>query len=117
MAEACCHAIYGLKALNQQLGKAGACEYVLQTLTLHPANATVAQWVCRAIGTLAEHEPNKEELDKHNVCRIVTQALLKHVSSDSLLSAALFMKDTSSAGVAQWGCTAIYYIAKVSVLM
>ncbi len=23
------------------------------------ANATVAQWVCRAIGTLAEYEPNK----------------------------------------------------------
>jgi hypothetical protein len=115
VAEACCHAIFGLKALNQMLGKAGACEFVLQTLTQHPANATVAQWVCRAIGTLAEYEENKVELDKHNVCKIVTQALQKHVSSDSLLSAALFVRDTSSAGVAQWGCTAIYYIAKGGV--
>ncbi len=41
VAEACCHAIYGLKALNQQLGKAGACEYVLQTLTLHPGERNV----------------------------------------------------------------------------
>jgi len=36
----------------------------------------------------------------------------RHVSSNNMLSA-VFMRDTTSnAAVAQWGCTAIYYIAR-----
>jgi hypothetical protein len=68
------------------------------------------------LGSLADYEPNKIVLDKNNVCRVLVQVLQKHVSGDGLLQAvgSVFKKDTSSAGVAQWGCTAIYYIAKVN---
>jgi hypothetical protein len=108
--ESCCHAIFALKPLNQQLGRSDACSYTLQALTTHPANNKVAEWVCRAIGSLVENDGNKQHLDSLGVCKIITGALQRHVATDNIFSA--FSKDTSSAGVAQWGCTAIYYLSK-----
>lgn len=108
--EACCQAIHGLKCLNDKLGKGGACEYIVQALTTHASSTVVAEWVCRAIGSLAESKYNKIEFEKHHITKIVTSTLLKHVSNESYLNA--FSKDTSGAGVAQWGCTAIYYLAQ-----
>ncbi|RYG69840.1 hypothetical protein EON64_01705 [archaeon] len=109
--EAACQAVFGLKLLNDTLGQGGACEYVLQALTLHPSSSAVAEWVCRAIGSLAESKFNKIEFEKHQVAKVITSTLQRHVGSEGILSAA-FTKDKSSAGVAQWGCTAIYYLAK-----
>ncbi len=108
--ESCCHAIFALKPLNQHLGQSDACSFTLQALTTHPANNRVAEWVCRAIGSLVENDRNKQHLDSLGVCRIITGALQRHVATDNIFSA--FSKDTSSAGVAQWGCTAIYYLSK-----
>lgn len=43
--ESCCRAIYGLRGLNQELGKAGVCELVLETFAQHANSGAVAQWV------------------------------------------------------------------------
>ena len=104
--EACCRSIFSLKELNILLGAAGACEAVLPVLTQHPASENVAQWVCRAIGSLAENPSNKKILGASYACETVTQALQRHVANESILSVVL-MRNTSSAGVAQWGCSAM----------
>lgn len=59
--------------------------------------------VCRAIGSLAELKENKKELDTHNVCKVVTHALLRHVSGDSVFAAVFAFQSEHSAAVAQWG--------------
>jgi hypothetical protein len=108
IAEACCRAIYELRPLNAWLGRAGACALVLETFALHPNSGAVAQWVCRAIGSLAELRENKIELDKHNVCRAVTNALQKHVSGDGVFSSVFSFQSSHSAAIAQWGEPHIY---------
>ena len=109
--EACCRAIFSLKDQNILLGAAGACEAVLPILAQHPGSEAVAQWVCRAIGSLAENQNNKKILGASSACEVVTAALQRHVANDSLLSVVL-MRSTSSAGVAQWGCAAMYFLAR-----
>ena len=112
--QSCCQVIFNLKSLNHLWGQYNTCELILMALTIHPNNPVVAEWVCRVIGTLAENDHNKMELEKHSVCKVIVGAIQKHVSTDSLLSLSLssFMKDNSSEGVARWGCTAIYFLAK-----
>eukprot|EP00981_Chlorochromonas_danica_P005406 scaffold1091_cov164-Ochromonas_danica.AAC.29 len=107
--EACCQAICGLKSLTDHLGQSGICEHIIHALTIHVASTSVAEWVCRAIGSLAESQYNKIEMEKHHISKIVTSTLQRHVSNDGILS--VFSRDQSSAGVVQWGCTAIYYLA------
>lgn len=84
---------------------------MVTALNVHIDSVRVNQFACQAIGSLCEFQANKEILDRYNVCGAVTSALQRYVSSNSMLSA-VFMKDTSNAAVAQWGCTAIYYIAR-----
>lgn len=45
---------------------------------------------------------------------MLTSALQRHVSGDNVFSSVSFFSkySSSSAGVAQWGCAAIYYLAK-----
>lgn len=120
MVEACCQAIFALKYLNSQLGTLGACDFVVQSLHNHPAQASVAEWVCRCIGSLAEYEKNKSDLDAGGVCKVVTSALQRHVHTDSLVLSSFLSSNnsntlkasSSAAGVAQWGCMAIYYLAR-----
>lgn len=109
--EACCRAIFSLKEQNILLGAAGACEAVLPILAQHPGSEAVAQWVCRAIGSLAEDLNNKKILGASSACEVITAALQRHVANESLLSVVL-MRNTSSAGVAQWGCAAMYFLAR-----
>ena len=111
--EACCRAIFSLKELNTLLGGVGACEAVLPILAQHPASEAVAQWVCRAIGSLAENQSNKKILGASSACEVIIAALQRHVANETLLSVVL-MRNTSSAGVAQWGCAAIYFLARGS---
>jgi hypothetical protein len=112
--QCCCQVIFNLKSLNHLWGKYNTCELILMALTVHPNNAVVAEWVCRSIGTLAENDSNKMELEKYGASKTIVSAIQKHVSSDSLLSLSFssFLKDNSSEGVARWGCTAIYFLAK-----
>lgn len=86
-------------------------QLVVQAFNVHIDSVKVNQYACQAIGSLCELHTNKEILDRYNVCGAVTSALQRYVSSNSMLSA-VFLKDTSNAAVAQWGCTAIYYIAR-----
>jgi len=69
--------------------------------------------VCRAIGSLAELRENKLDLDKNNVCKIVINALQKHVSGDSLFSSVFQFQSNHSAAVAQWGL----FVCFISMLM
>lgn len=123
LVEACCRAIFALKTLNLKWQTLGASELVLQAWQTHANNAAVAEWVCRAIGSLAEYDRNKADLDEGGVCKVVTAALQRHVASDALSLSSLVRVATSTtsssttsaaaaAGVAQWGCTAIYYLAR-----
>jgi hypothetical protein len=84
---------------------------VVDALNLHADSWNVNHFACRAIAGLAQLPSNKLLLDRCAVCTAVTSALNKYVASSNMLSA-VFMRDTSNAAVAQWGCTAIYYIAR-----
>lgn len=109
--EACCRAVFSLKSQNSLLGVEGVCEAVLLILAQHPGSEAVAQWVCRAIGSLAENQNNKKILGANSACEVITAALQRHVANETLMSV-VFMRNTSSAGVAQWGCAAMYFLAR-----
>lgn len=87
-------------------------QMVVVALTTHADSVSVSQYACQAIASLSELQSNKDQLDKHNVCTAVTAVLQKYVASNSMLSAVFMREDTGNAAVAQWGCTAIYYLAR-----
>ena len=83
----------------------------MDALVQHAETWTVNQYACQAIGALSELPANKQLLDRYNACAAVTASLQRYVSSNGMLSA-VFLRDNSNAAVAQWACTAIYYIAR-----
>lgn len=130
---ASCRLIVATSSLNAAWGAMGACRLVVtQALPLYPNSALIAEWVCRAIGSLAEYDKNKQLLDDHGVCKVVTSALCVAAPGETVFSAIFGDsshnnnnsnanvsgddRNTASggdvSGVAQWGCTAIYHLAR-----
>lgn len=108
--EACCRAIYSLHPLNMDFAAAGVCQLIVPALSHHLNNENVAQWICKVLTSLGKYENNKVTLYKCGVCEAITASLQRHVGNESILSVML-MRNTSSAGVAQWGCDAMFSIA------
>lgn len=108
--QSCCRAIYALKDLNPLWYECSVAELVVSGLNQHIQDVDAVEWIFKAIGSLAEFPPNKEIMDSNGVCKSIATAMHRHVSSETIFTA--FSRDTSSAGVAQWGCAAIYYLAK-----
>lgn len=126
---ASCRLIVATPSLNAAWGAAGACRLVVtQALPLYPNSALIAELACRAIGSLAEYDKNKQLLDDHGVCQVVTSALCVAAPGETVFTVIFGDSSNSNAnssgdnrskatggdvsGVAQWGCTAIYHLAR-----
>lgn len=108
--EACCRAIFALHPLNEDFANTGICPLIVPALMLHLSNEVVAQWICKVLTSLGRLDSNKLALYKEGVCEAITASLQRHVGNETLLSVML-MRNTSSAGVAQWGCDAMFSMA------
>lgn len=105
MCRACCQAVQALSALAGTLGRLGVCALVVQALTQqHSSRSDVTEWGCRALGSLAECDDNRGELDAHEAYRVVVQSLQRHVSGSSdlmsSLNIGLTLNNNSSASIA-----------------
>lgn len=63
LSEAACRAIVACGQLNEALGHADACETVIAALKQHQMDEAIAQWGCRAVGSLATHKRNRSVVD------------------------------------------------------
>jgi hypothetical protein len=111
LVQAGCMAIVALKHMNRFLGQASACDLVVTVLIRYANSEVVVQWALRAIGSLAAAADNRLAFKATNLCDMICASLHTHVGSESLL-AVMLMRQTSSVLVAQYGCDAIYHLAR-----
>lgn len=83
IAEACCRVIVSLSGLNGDFGQCGACELVIKALKVHSTQEAVLEWVCRAIGVLAEHPGNVGVLCDNHAPENILLTLQQHLQQDN----------------------------------
>jgi hypothetical protein len=83
--EACCRSICSLSKFSAEFGNLGVCELVLEALSTHSDSPAVLEWVCRAIGVLAEDRMNVIKLCEHHGPENIVATLEKHLQKENSL--------------------------------
>lgn len=100
----------------------GACEIILEALSIHSLTDAVLEWVCRAIGVLASVKSNVIILCEYHAAEKIVETLQKHLYYDnSLLQLSrkvLFSKsngsNTSTTDTSQYRTTILHTIHEKS---